>query len=92
MVNDVSEKRGDDMESAVISRRQMLRDVGLIAGCAVLGSGLTLAATRRENDTSQDARTERPCFTEEDTGLVHCQTGALTVATQRMFDWLDENI
>ena len=26
----------------------------------------------------------------EDTGLVHCQTGALEVATQRMFDWLDE--
>jgi alpha-beta hydrolase superfamily lysophospholipase len=31
-------------------------------------------------------------FTEEDTGLVHCQTGALSVASQRMFDWLDENI
>jgi len=29
-------------------------------------------------------------FTAEDTGLVHCQTGALAVATQRMFDWLDE--
>jgi pimeloyl-ACP methyl ester carboxylesterase len=31
-------------------------------------------------------------FTEEDTGLVHCQTGALGVASQRMFDWVDENI
>jgi hypothetical protein len=31
-------------------------------------------------------------FTEEDTGLVHCQTGALSVASQRMFDWLDEHI
>jgi hypothetical protein len=31
-------------------------------------------------------------FTEEDTGQVHCQTGALSVASQRMFDWLDENI
>jgi len=31
-------------------------------------------------------------FTEKDTGLVHCQTGALSVATQRLFDWLDENI
>jgi len=31
-------------------------------------------------------------FTEEDTGLVHCQTGALAVATQRMFDWLDEHL
>lgn len=29
-------------------------------------------------------------FTAEDTSLVHCQTGALAVATQRMFDWLDE--
>jgi len=31
-------------------------------------------------------------FTEKDTGLVHCQTGALSVASQRMFDWLDQNI
>jgi pimeloyl-ACP methyl ester carboxylesterase len=31
-------------------------------------------------------------FTEKDTGLVHCQTGALSVASQRMFDWLDEHI
>ncbi len=31
-------------------------------------------------------------FAEEDTGLVHCQSGALSVATRRMFDWLDENI
>jgi pimeloyl-ACP methyl ester carboxylesterase len=31
-------------------------------------------------------------FTAEDTGLVHCQTGALAVSGQRMFDWLDENI
>jgi hypothetical protein len=31
-------------------------------------------------------------FTEVDTGLVHCQTGALSVASQRMFDWLDEHV
>jgi pimeloyl-ACP methyl ester carboxylesterase len=31
-------------------------------------------------------------FTAEDTGLAHCQTGALSVASQRMFDWLDEHI
>ena len=31
-------------------------------------------------------------FTEEDTGLVHCQTGAHGVAAQRMFDWLDEHV
>jgi hypothetical protein len=31
-------------------------------------------------------------FTAEDTGLVHCQTGALSVASRRMFDWLDENV
>jgi len=31
-------------------------------------------------------------FTEEDSGLVHCQTGAPSVASQRMFDWLDEHI
>jgi dipeptidyl aminopeptidase/acylaminoacyl peptidase len=31
-------------------------------------------------------------FTAEDTGLVHCQTGALSVVSQRMYDWLDETI
>jgi alpha-beta hydrolase superfamily lysophospholipase len=31
-------------------------------------------------------------FTAEDTGLCHCQTGALAVSTQRMFDWLDERL
>ncbi len=31
-------------------------------------------------------------FTAEDTGLLHNQNGALAVSTQRMFDWLDENI
>ena len=31
-------------------------------------------------------------FTAEDTGLVHTQTGAHAVATQRLFDWLDENM
>jgi len=31
-------------------------------------------------------------FSAEDTGLAHCQVGALSVATQRLFDWLDEHI
>jgi alpha-beta hydrolase superfamily lysophospholipase len=31
-------------------------------------------------------------FTAADTGLVHCQVGAMAVAGQRLFDWLDENI
>jgi hypothetical protein len=31
-------------------------------------------------------------FTEEETGLAHCQTGTLSVTIQRVFDWLDEII
>jgi hypothetical protein len=31
-------------------------------------------------------------FTEEDTGLLHCQEAAQAVANHRMFDWLDEYI
>ncbi len=31
-------------------------------------------------------------FTPEDTGLVHCQAGALAVASQRLFDWLDDHV
>jgi pimeloyl-ACP methyl ester carboxylesterase len=31
-------------------------------------------------------------FTAADTGLVHCQLGAMAVAEQRVFDWLDENL
>jgi hypothetical protein len=39
-----------------------------------------------------DSPKEYVLFTEEDTGLVHCQTVALSGASQRMFDWLDEHI
>ncbi len=31
-------------------------------------------------------------FTEEDTGLLHCQEAAQAVANHRMFDWLDEHL
>lgn len=31
-------------------------------------------------------------FTEEDTGQAHVQVGALAVATERLFDWIDEHI
>lgn len=31
-------------------------------------------------------------FTEEDSASEHCQVGAGAIATQRMFDWLDENL
>lgn len=31
-------------------------------------------------------------FDEADTGLLHCQAGALLVAQERMFDWLDEHV
>lgn len=31
-------------------------------------------------------------FSAEDTGQLHCQEGAQAVASQRMFDWLDEAI
>lgn len=37
-------------------------------------------------------RADRIVFTAEDTGLQHCQVGALAVSNQRMFDWLDENL
>jgi hypothetical protein len=31
-------------------------------------------------------------FDERDTGLTHCQGGALLVAQERMFDWVEENV
>lgn len=31
-------------------------------------------------------------FTEEDFASEHCQTGGPAISTQRMFDWLDENL
>lgn len=37
-------------------------------------------------------RTDRIVFTAGDTGLQHCQVGALAVSNQRLFDWLDENL
>jgi hypothetical protein len=31
-------------------------------------------------------------FTEEDSASEHCQVGAGGIATQRLFDWIDENL
>ena len=31
-------------------------------------------------------------FTKEDSASEHCQVGAGAIATQRMFDWMDENL
>lgn len=31
-------------------------------------------------------------FTEEDSAAAHCQTGGPAIATQRMFDWMDEHV
>jgi pimeloyl-ACP methyl ester carboxylesterase len=31
-------------------------------------------------------------FEDESTGSMHCQTGAVAVSSQRMFDWLDEHL
>ncbi|WP_224242515.1 alpha/beta hydrolase family protein [Hyalangium gracile] len=31
-------------------------------------------------------------FTEQDAAPLHCQAGALALAAQRMFDWIDENV
>lgn len=30
-------------------------------------------------------------FTKNDTGLLHCQSGALGISTHRLFDWLEDN-
>lgn len=37
-------------------------------------------------------RADRIVFTAGDTGLQHCQVGALAVSNQRLFDWLDGNL
>jgi len=42
VMSDAREKRGDGMESDAISRRQMIKGVGLVAAGALLGSGLWL--------------------------------------------------
>ncbi len=39
-----------------------------------------------------DCEKEYMLFTDEDSASEHCQVGAGAIATQRMFDWLDENL
>jgi hypothetical protein len=39
-----------------------------------------------------DCEKEYMLFTEEDSASGHCQVGAGAIATQRMFDWIDENL
>jgi hypothetical protein len=65
-------------------------------GCQVLimdgtAEEFTAGQAKKLYDALQSPK-EYMLFTKEDTGLVHCQVGALTVASQRMFDWLDEAI
>src|SRR5215212_10899052 len=48
------------MESNGITRREMLKHVGLIGTGALLGSGLTLAAARPESGSAQGS--ERPWY------------------------------
>jgi hypothetical protein len=55
-------KGSDDMESNGITRRKVLKDVGLVGAGALLGSGLTLADTRREGGNAQGAGSKRPWY------------------------------
>jgi len=77
----------------------MLEDVGLVADrtdCQVLVmDGTAEDATPGQAEKLYDALSspkDYMLFTAEDTGLLHCQTGALSVASQRMFDWLGEKV
>ena len=56
-------KGSDDVESNGITRREVLKDVGLVGAGALLGSGLTtLAGERQEGDIAQGAGSERPWY------------------------------
>jgi len=51
------------MEGNGISRREMLKGVGLVGAGALLGSGLTtLAGARQEGGIAQGAGSERPWY------------------------------
>src|SRR5918997_6204039 len=54
----------NDMEANAITRRQMLKGVGLFAGGALLGSGLTLASTRPQvgGEILQGGFSEQPWY------------------------------
>ena len=58
-----SREGSDDMEGNGISRREMLKGVGLVGAGALLGSGLTtLAGARQEGGIAQGAGSERPWY------------------------------
>src|SRR5215208_7988261 len=50
----------DDLESNGITRREMLKHVGLVGTGDLLGTGLTLAAARPESGSAQGS--ERPWY------------------------------
>jgi hypothetical protein len=52
----------------------------------------SLVGQARQLYDALKGRKQYMLFTEEGIGLLDCQTGELAVSTQRMFDWLDENI
>jgi hypothetical protein len=55
-------KGSDDMESNGITRRERLKDVGLVGAEALLGSALTLADTRQEGGNAQGTGSKRPWY------------------------------
>ncbi len=55
------------------------------------GENFSVGEARRLYDALQCPK-EYMLFDERDTGLLHCQAAALSVASQRLFDWLDENV
>src|SRR3712207_4998879 len=55
-------KGSDGMEGNGITRREMLKGVGLVGTGALLGSGLTLAGARQESGSSRGTGSERPWY------------------------------
>jgi hypothetical protein len=55
-------KGSDDMEGNGITRRERLKDVGLVGAEALLGSALTLADTRQEGGNAQGTESKRPWY------------------------------
>ena len=91
-------KHGADSPSQLLRELRKFSNAAIVERIAcrmLIMDGEAEAFTRGEAKRLYDAlRCPRHymLFSEEDAGLVHCQAGARAVASQRMFDWLDENV
>jgi alpha-beta hydrolase superfamily lysophospholipase len=96
--NDAIWKLGASSPSDMLAKMRAFNNEDIVGQirCKVLvmdgtAEDMTAGEAQRLYDALSTDKTYM-LFDENDTGLLHCHSGGLLVAQERMFDWLDEHV